>query len=128
MTDMLALGFMRQALLAALLVARTRWRGPALLLTAVVMLAGAAVLGGATRSDAFSVVAPEGVAAGVSQLAVEAQRALRPALEGALAPYAAGLSLAGWITLGVGALVLLVELLLTRGRRGRRGRVTGAAR
>ena len=80
------------------------------------MLVGGMLLGNATRSDAFSVVAPDGVADGVAHLAVEAQRALRPAIDTALTPYAATLTTAAWITLGVGVVVFLLELALTRGR------------
>lgn len=103
-------------LLAALVLARPRWRGPSIALAGAVMLVGGMLLGNATRSDAFSVVAPDGVADGVAHLAVEAQRALRPAIDTALTPYAATLTTAAWITLGVGVVVFLLELALTRGR------------
>lgn len=106
-------------LAAAVLIAPLRWRGVAVLLSAATALVGGYLLANATRAEAFAVAAPEGAPAGIARLVERVEQALRPAVDAALAPYADGLTTAGWIALAVGAALLVAELVLSAARAGR---------
>lgn len=114
-------------LVAAVVIAPLRWRGLGVLLAALVALAGGYLLAGATRAEAFAVSAPEGAPAGIARLVERVEDALRPAVNAALAPYAAGLTTAGWIALALGAALLVAELVISAARAGRTTPRRGAA-
>ncbi|UTX34019.1 hypothetical protein NNL26_08520 [Micrococcus luteus] len=109
------------ALAGALVLAPRRRRGLALVVAGAVTLAGGLIGGARLGADAVRFAAPEGAAPGVATFVQRAEEAVRPALAAAVAPYPQTLTTVAWVTLGVGLLVMLAELMT--GRVGPRGRV-----
>lgn len=106
-------------LLAAVVLAPAGRRGLALIVAGLTVLLGTLWLRGALAPESFAVSAPEGVPDGVAALAREVQRAVGPALEGALAPWIQGLLWGGGALLLLGVLAALAELVARRVRRHR---------
>lgn len=106
-------------LLAAVVLAPAGRRGLALAVAGLTVLLGTLGLRRALAPESFAVSAPEGVPDGVAALVREVQRAVVPALEGALAPWFEGLLWGGAALAALGILVALAELLVGRSRRHR---------
>ncbi|CAM3609125.1 hypothetical protein E4A47_02920 [Micrococcus flavus] len=106
-------------LLAAVVLAPAGRRGLALAMAGLTVLLGTLGLRSALAPESFAVSAPEGVPDGVAALVREVQRAVVPALEGALAPWFEGLLQGGGVLLLLGVLVLAAELLARHLRRRR---------